>query len=111
VKLLRDYPIKQEDKIYYNAIAVLIFMVLMVCFNIVVAPLIVLLTLLYFINNDNNAITMTELTVLGLFVVPFTLYIMVARIFGLTIGFSVAVPALVFGLLILLYKKRGGVGL
>ena len=86
-------------------------MALVVCFNMIIAPTIILILLLYFINNKNRALTYTEQAIIFVFVFPFMLYTMIARIYGLTIGFSVAIPSLIIGLLILIYKKRGGIGI
>ena len=110
LKLLPDTATKltDEDRLYYNAIVIMVFVMLVVLFNVLFAPLIFLIASLYFINNSNKSLTVTEKIIMAFFVVPFTLYILIARIFGMTIGLSVAIPALFVGLLIVIYKRRGG---
>ena len=98
----------KEDKKYLSAIAIFIFIALVVTFNMIFAPLILLAILLYIINNKNNAITQTELAVIALFGIPFILYCIIARLFGMTIGIFAIIPAIILALILLIYKRMGG---
>jgi len=103
--------ISEEDKKYLSAIAVFICIALVVLFNMIFAPLVLLAILLYFINNKNNAITTTESIVIFLFAIPFVIYCIIARLFGMSIGIFAALPAAILGLLIIIYKRTRGEGI
>jgi len=100
--------ISEEDKKYLSVVAIFICIALIVLFNMIFAPLVLLAILLYFINNKNNAITTLESAVIFLFAIPFVIYCIIARLFGMTIGVFAALPAVILGLLTVIYKSMGG---
>ncbi|RLF33156.1 MAG: hypothetical protein DRN08_05775 [Thermoplasmata archaeon] len=100
--------LSDEDKKVYTLISVMVTLFLIVCFNLLFAPLIFLAYMLYIIYNKNMKLSTFELSILFLFVLPFLGFSIIARFFGFPIGLIIMIPIIVVALLILLYKKLGG---
>jgi len=98
--------LNEDDKLYYSVIAIFSIFIVVIFFNVIIAPLLFLVYVLYIINNNNNRITLPEKTMFFIVVLPFLVYVLSGRLFGMFTGLLLGFIVVLKGSIYMYYLWR-----
>jgi len=95
--LRKDHKLSKNDKFLYSVIAIFSVFIIILAFNVIIAPLLFLVFVLFIVNNDNNKITLHEKTFFFIVVLPFLFYVLSARLCGMYAGLLIGILTCIKG--------------